>query len=89
MKNTLYAINERRNKILSIVNDHKEVTVEYLAQLLNVTTVTIRRDLDFLASEQKIARIFGGAKKISPEQVTPTFQHETEDKDFTNSVLQI
>ena len=88
MKNTLYAINERRNKILSIVNDHKEVTVEYLAQLLNVTTVTIRRDLDFLASEQKIARIFGGAKKISPEQVTPTFQHETEDKDFTNSVLQ-
>ncbi len=53
MKNTLYAINERRNKILSIVNDHKEVTVEYLARLLNVTTVTIRRDLDFLASEQK------------------------------------
>lgn len=64
MKNSLYAINERRDKIISIINEHKEVTVEYLAQLLDVTTVTIRRDLDFLASEQKLTRIFGGAKKI-------------------------
>lgn len=89
MKNTLYAINERRNKILSIVNDHKEVTVEYLAQLLDVTTVTIRRDLDFLASEQKIARIFGGAKKLMPEQTSAASSHEakTVDADLANSIL--
>lgn len=81
MKNTLYAINERRNKILSIINDHGEVTVEYLAQLLDVTSVTVRRDLDFLASEQKIARIFGGAKKMIPEPKVPDPQDLTETTD--------
>lgn len=86
MKNTLYAINERRNKILTIVNDRKEVTVEYLAQLLNVTTVTIRRDLDFLASEQKIARIFGGAKKIPASQTADGTNQENKDTEITGSV---
>lgn len=86
MKNTLYAINERRNKILTIVNDHKEVTVEYLAQLLNVTTVTIRRDLDFLASEQQITRIFGGAKKIVPSQTADETNQENKNTKVTGSV---
>lgn len=76
MKNTLYAINERRNRILTIIDEHKEVTVEYLAELLNVTTVTIRRDLDLLASEQKITRIFGGAKRIATEQTAPEARDE-------------
>lgn len=85
MKNTLHAINERRNKIAEIVNDHEEVTVEYLAQKLNVTTVTIRRDLDFLASEKKIARIFGGAKRIAGSKTTAAVpeekQNDTESSD--------
>lgn len=66
MKNTLYEINERRNSILSLINEQGDVTVETLSQILGVTNVTIRRDLDFLASSQKITRVFGGAKKLLP-----------------------
>ena len=88
MKNSLYAITERRNQILAIINEHNEVTVDFLATLLNVTAVTIRRDLDTLASEQKISRIFGGAKKLhSAQDGAPAPSIQTNDQ-FTDYDVQ-
>ncbi|MCI5699873.1 MAG: DeoR/GlpR family DNA-binding transcription regulator [Lachnospiraceae bacterium] len=88
MKNSLSAINERREKILSIINSQDETTVEYLAQALKVTTVTIRKDLDFLDSEQKILRIFGGAKRVSNTKPENENKKEISKPDPERSLIQ-
>ncbi len=53
---------ERLDKILEIVQVEKVVSVSYLAEKLNVTEMTIRRDLNELAEDHLIQRIHGGAK---------------------------
>lgn len=65
MKNTLNEIHERRDKILSYINERTEVTVDELATIMQVTKVTIRKDLAALESLQKIERCFGGARNIN------------------------
>lgn len=64
MKNTMSAINERRNHIISFIDTNRTVSVNELAEALGVTNVTIRKDLDALALDGRIERTFGGAKKI-------------------------
>ncbi len=64
MKNTITAINERRDQIISLIDTNRTISVNELAKILNVTSVTIRKDLDALALEGRIERTFGGAKKI-------------------------
>lgn len=62
MKNSITSINNRRKKILSLIEANQNLTVNELATFLNVTTVTIRKDLDVLASEGRLIRTYGGAK---------------------------
>ncbi|WP_010235163.1 DeoR/GlpR family DNA-binding transcription regulator [Clostridium arbusti] len=52
---------ERREKIYDYILRHKNVTVLELSQRLDVSEVTIRKDLGFLESQQLIDRTFGGA----------------------------
>jgi DeoR/GlpR family transcriptional regulator of sugar metabolism len=52
---------ERQEKIVKILEEKPRVTVEELAKLLDVTAMTIRRDLKYLESVQVISRTFGGA----------------------------
>ncbi|MCA5960548.1 DeoR/GlpR family DNA-binding transcription regulator [Blautia sp. RD014234] len=43
MKNTITAINERRDQIISLIDTNRTISVNELAKILNVTSVTIRK----------------------------------------------
>ncbi|MDA8195100.1 MAG: DeoR/GlpR family DNA-binding transcription regulator [Thermaerobacter sp.] len=51
----------RRQKILDMAIQHDSVRVDDLAQIFNVSTETIRRDLDRMAAEGLLVRTHGGA----------------------------
>jgi DeoR family transcriptional regulator of aga operon len=53
--------NDRRRKILDILEKEKSVTVDHLSKILNISEVTIRRDLKLLEYENMLSRTFGGA----------------------------
>lgn len=53
--------NERYESILTILDRLKKVSVHDLTHRLNVSEVTIRRDLSFLEERGKLIRIHGGA----------------------------
>lgn len=57
---------ERKNKIVDIVNRNKVVKVSMLSKVLNTTEATIRRDLDELQEINKIRRVHGGAISLNP-----------------------
>lgn len=56
---------ERRALVLQSVGARRGVTVAGLAQDLHVSRMTIRRDLEALAREGKLARVHGGALPMS------------------------
>ncbi|MCI1922426.1 MAG: DeoR/GlpR family DNA-binding transcription regulator [Liquorilactobacillus nagelii] len=58
---------ERLMTILEVVNEKGIVTVNDLIDQVNVSDMTIRRDLDELAQSGKLIRIHGGAQSIESE----------------------
>ena len=54
-------IDSRREKILTILQEHGKVSVAELSELLGVTVVTIRKDLDSMNEAGQLARVSGGA----------------------------
>ncbi|MDR1265912.1 MAG: substrate-binding domain-containing protein [Propionibacteriaceae bacterium] len=54
----------RREQLLALVRRRDGARVADLAAALNVTTVTIRRDLERLAAEGRVERVHGGARPI-------------------------
>lgn len=60
---------ERRKYILDELDQYNRVMVNDLAKVLNVTTETIRRDLDLLHKEGKLTKIHGGAIKKNDQTV--------------------
>ncbi|MGM0157477.1 DeoR family transcriptional regulator, fructose operon transcriptional repressor [Enterococcus sp. AZ191] len=54
---------ERRQKILHLLDQHKIVKSQDLVNLLNASESTIRRDLKDLENDGLLERIHGGAKK--------------------------
>ncbi|HHX53227.1 MAG TPA: DeoR/GlpR transcriptional regulator [Erysipelothrix sp.] len=65
MKSSQKEIFERRDKIFNELLNNDEVYVSDLAQLLNVSDLTIRRDLMFFEQKKYIERFYGGAKLLS------------------------
>lgn len=56
---------ERQSKILNIVNEQKATTVLELSKRLNISESTIRRDLNFLDSINKLTKVHGGATALN------------------------
>jgi DeoR family transcriptional regulator, aga operon transcriptional repressor len=55
----------RRKKILSILKAmQQEIKVEVLAEMLNVSSLTVRRDLEALSNERTIIRTHGGCISV-------------------------
>jgi DeoR/GlpR family transcriptional regulator of sugar metabolism len=52
---------ERRNLIIQYLEKNESATVEELAKKLDVTPMTIRRDLQYLEDTDIVTRTFGGA----------------------------
>ena len=57
-------VNERQTQILDILSDKQSVAVAELAELLNVSAVTIRTDLNQLADQGRLVRTHGGAALV-------------------------
>jgi DeoR/GlpR family transcriptional regulator of sugar metabolism len=54
-------LNERQNKILKILGQNVRTSVNELSEKLDVSSVTIRQDLNFLEAEGLLKRVHGGA----------------------------
>ena len=65
-------IEERRRKILDMVNSQERVTVSDLVEAFSISAVTIRGDLDSLDEQGGLVRSHGGAvKRLNPLQDYP------------------
>lgn len=66
----------RLEKIRSVVEAEGRVKVVELARVLDVSEMTIRRDLDLLADQGAVVRVRGGAVAIGPQPFLERFgQH--------------
>lgn len=63
---------ERFNKILTLLDEKKAVTVQELSEILNTSESTVRRDLNTLNSKGKLHKVHGGATAASPESIINT-----------------
>lgn len=61
MKRERAYVDNRRNKILEVMEAQPEVKVEELAKMFDVSLVTVRRDLQYLEDQKKLTRFYGGA----------------------------
>ncbi|SHF17136.1 transcriptional regulator, DeoR family [Seinonella peptonophila] len=53
---------QRRNKIIDILEQHDFVDFTYFGQYFNVSEMTIRRDIEYLERAGEVVRVYGGAK---------------------------
>ena len=60
-KKEVFHMTERQSKIIKLVNTYQKIEVSRLASLLDVSQVTIRKDLDHLESEGLLSREHGYA----------------------------
>ncbi|MBR1821846.1 MAG: DeoR/GlpR transcriptional regulator [Clostridia bacterium] len=58
--------NERLQRICDLVNERGAVRVAELSRLLDVSEVTVRRDLEQLSKERRLQRTHGGAISMHP-----------------------
>lgn len=61
MKRERACVDNRRNRIVGMMQKNPEVRVDELAQLLEVSLITIRRDLQYLEEKGMLVRTYGGA----------------------------
>lgn len=64
----------RQKNILQLLQKTQNVNVAELSRRFNVTTATIRRDLEALEEQGSIKRYFGGAKYILPPNIDVQYQ---------------
>lgn len=60
------ALAERHKKILDLLKQNGTISVSALTESLNVSEVTVRKDLSMLEQRKKLHRIHGGAILVSP-----------------------
>lgn len=66
MKREQAAVDRRRTEILKKIREQGEVKVEDLANEFALSTMTVRRDLQYLEDRKLISRFYGGAS-INPD----------------------
>lgn len=74
LKSSREIIYQRQKSILQLLQKNQSANVVELAQRFNVTTATIRRDLEFLEEQGSIKRYFGGAQYVLPPNVDVQYQ---------------
>ncbi|CQR23735.1 DeoR family regulatory protein [Streptococcus varani] len=71
---------ERHRKILDILSQQKNATVNELSKALSVSVVTIRNDLNFLSDKKLIHRLHGGASLIETGLISTTISYDFRSK---------
>ena len=61
MKNSKEAVMKRQTDILTAVQQSGEITVEKLAEMFQISVITVRRDLQLLEQQNLLKRVHGGA----------------------------
>jgi DeoR family transcriptional regulator, aga operon transcriptional repressor len=73
----LLLIDERRQHILSLIQSQGRVLVGELSRNLNISQITIRKDLEYLQSKGLVQRTHGGALRIqSSALLDPTLKEK-------------
>lgn len=67
---------ERKKIIIEKLSKEDVIHVPALAQALNVSSETIRRDLDRLEKEGKLKKVYGGAVKVTSLIQEPSFEQK-------------
>ena len=60
---------ERRARIIEIVNEKKAVSLNELVDLLDTSAATIRRDINALNRSRQLIKVFGGATALTSKHV--------------------
>ncbi|GAX47092.1 DeoR/GlpR family DNA-binding transcription regulator [Pseudolactococcus reticulitermitis] len=55
---------ERQEEILELIHQHTYLSIVEIAQHLEVSEMTIRRDITELAQKNKLTKLYGGAQKL-------------------------
>src|SRR5690606_5767426 len=66
-----YSKSKRREKILALVNERGAISVGALAELLDVSMQTIRRDVDELCDGETLHRLHGRVELAEKSLNTP------------------
>ena len=68
MKRDRQSVDLRHAEMLALIRERQEVLVEELSQAFDISTMTVRRDLQALEEKGKISRFHGGAAaSFSPD----------------------
>lgn len=67
MKRKQEIVDIRRDRILDEFQKNNQIKADELAEILEVSPITIRRDLQYLEDQKKLVRYYGGASLISQE----------------------
>ena len=73
---------ERKQQLVDFLNRHQRISITEICKMFSVSEATARRDLEFLAEQNLIQRVHGGAislKQAPPEP--PILQRESEQAD--------
>lgn len=73
-------MNTRQQTIVELLKQHQEVTVQDLATRFQVTTMTVRRDLEFLEQQNLLTRTHGGAVFSKPATIQFAFLERQRDR---------
>lgn len=65
----------RMNKLIAMLKENESVSVKELAERLNVSEMTIRRDLKTLKEDDIIERIHGGASLVKSNRVETQYDN--------------
>lgn len=70
-------MNSRQRKILDLLLQRQELSVQKLAKTFDVSPMTIRRDLEYLESQRLLTRTHGGAIHTKPAVIEFEFLERT------------
>ncbi len=68
MKSSKSTIQKRQTRILQFLQENREADVPFLASWLDVSEITVRRDLDTITRQGLAERFFGGVRLIAPPE---------------------
>lgn len=79
MKREKACVDGRRNRVLDMIQRDPDLKVNQLADILSVSLVTIRRDLQYLEEQGLLTRTYGGAipAEITKSDMDEILQYRT------------
>lgn len=88
MKQSKNVINERRHRIISLLDQYGTVRVSDLGSMLGVSEITVRRDLEKLSSEGLVHRQFGTASlNMESDSVPQLFEDKNHVRLFQKQAI--